>query len=324
MTTAPALARSWILRVDLLEFPAASVATTVTFAVSFTPLRSARRMDRSVLLESASRSRTCLPLAACRTMPLSFRDRLAPASDTVADAVSVQGAAQLASTITPRCLSTFCVPAASSASVGALPVTGAVRLGTVTNGDVCGPVPGPGFGSGVGSGVGSGPGPARAAQTSPRAPAASQRWCPRARRARGCPSGLAEAEVQLPVAGHERLDVVLDRGVGRHGALVAQRGGAERGPVGPLHARLGPAACGRVDSRAVGGTVGEGAEAQLRACTVPAMPAKLKRRRLSTWGLPSVRSFVCGAVVGARVGRLDARSPRSERTAACAGRCRSR
>jgi hypothetical protein len=53
-------------------------------------------MDRSVFVESASRNRTCVPLPALRTTPLSFRDRLAPARDTVADAFSVQGAAQLA------------------------------------------------------------------------------------------------------------------------------------------------------------------------------------------------------------------------------------
>ena len=197
----------------------ASVATTVTVAVSLTPLRRARRTERSVFLESASRSRTCLPDCALRTMPRSFSDRLAPARDTLADADSVQGAAQLASTMTPRCASTRWVPAATSASEGAVPpVTGAFRLGTATNGDRCpgrgpcrGPASGPASGPGqVGSGSGSGSGVGSAYVTSSTGRSGGGRVLARgeldavARR-------LPETEVQLPVPGHERLDVVLDR-----------------------------------------------------------------------------------------------------------------
>ena len=48
-----------VLRVVLAEFPAASLATTVTRATGFLPRRSARLMARSVFADRVSRSRTC-------------------------------------------------------------------------------------------------------------------------------------------------------------------------------------------------------------------------------------------------------------------------
>src|SRR4029078_799273 len=102
----------------VLEEPPASVAVTVTVAVTFLPRRRARRTARSVFPDSFRRRVTCLPVPALRETPLRFSARLAPGRDTGAEGFSVQGAPQLPTTMIALLASTCWMPAAASNRFG--------------------------------------------------------------------------------------------------------------------------------------------------------------------------------------------------------------